>query len=130
MNALLIILALIALSGFKPKDSGAVGTKPDETGDPDKGQVTQGFYQPGHAGYRKKKMNTNKNLGDFRNLNMPPAIKAVEPHTYFVANLASTNQNRTPWQNHVFLKGSPGNDSAMMIEPYNPVNYSTENMTS
>lgn len=132
MNGLLLIAIIFALSGFKPKTTKeeTVGTKPDELGNGDKGQVTQGYYQPNHAGYRKRKMNTNINLGDFMNNAMPPAIKSVEPHTYFVANLSSPYPGRvTPWQNHVFLKGAAGYESAMMIEPYNPLNYTTENMT-
>jgi len=117
MNALLIILALIALSGFKPKDSGAVGTKPDQTGNTDKGQVTQGYYSPFGNSNNRRKMNTKNAVSIGTDDRGRPKMMsdAVEPNTYYVGWSARFENGRLiDWTEPklVYLKHEFGGSSS------------------
>jgi len=105
MNALLIAIILLTLTGFKPAG-----------GNGDKGQATQGYYDPQGAWDRenywdKKKMNTTSSISD-------PSL--VEPGTYYRAD------NRAG-EDYVWYKYPQGHGTS--IELYNPLHYTTENMT-
>ncbi len=112
MNLLVIIAILLALTGFKPAG-----------GNGDKGQATQGYYTPTRSiSYykgRKIKMNTNANLGQ-----LEIAQKSVEVGTYFRADRTHGGQ----WGNDkVFYRTTYGHVD--IAEYYNPLNYTTENLT-
>ena len=103
MNIFVIVAILLALTGFKPAVNG------------DKGQVTQGYYDPQPSWDRdnywdKKKMNTTSSISD---------SSLVEPGTYFRADLRGDS--------YVWYKFPAGHNQAVV--PYNPLHYTTENMT-
>lgn len=126
MNLLVIIAILLALTGFKP-----AGGNGGNGGNGDKGQVTQGYYTPSQ-GSRKRKMDTNANLGGWSNSFQPQWFLDIPAHQYFRADLYVPDR---PWADRkdiVFLKGGGThgiNHWAMTIEDYNPLNYTTENLT-
>ncbi len=103
MNILLLIGIILALSGFKPVQT------------VEKGQATQGYYQPSPS-YPKLKMNTTANLGDIRKSGN---WRGVEPDTYFRAD---SNGN-----DFVYRKRGWGGASSVGF--WDPMKYTTENMT-
>ena len=106
MNILLLIGIIFALSGFKPVST-------------EKGQATQGYYQPSPS-YPKLKMNTTANLGDIRELSN---WRDVEPETYFRADSHFKGEVR----DFVYRKRGWGGASSTGF--WDPMNYTTENDT-
>ena len=104
MNILVIVAIFLALTGFNPAG-----------GNGDKGQATQGYYDPQGAWDRdnywdKKKMNTTSSISD---------SSLVEPGTYYRAD-------NSLGEDYVWYRGTSVN---MTVEPYNQLHYTTENMT-
>ncbi len=106
MNIILLIGIIFALSGFRPVST-------------EKGQATQGYYQPSPS-YPKLKMNTTANLGDVANLDN---WKDVEADTYF--RVDQTYQGNV--RDMVFRKRGWGGATSTGF--WNPMNYTTENDT-
>jgi len=108
VNILVLIGIILALSGFKPVST-------------EKGQATQGYYQPSPS-KPKLKMNTTANLGDIQNSGN---WRGVEHNTYFRAD--STSPSTGEVRDFVYRKHGWG--GAQSTGFWDPMKYTTENDT-